>query len=73
MVYIRGMWVVVDGKVGIGAEYYDGIADIHFVNEIGETYDIQKVPYDQIRIAKYSEIPENRRPSEGLAKRRGYL
>lgn len=73
MVFYRGMWVVVDGKIGIGAEYYDGIADVHFVDQNGLTYDVQKVPYEQIRLAKYAEIPDCRKPSEGLARKRGYL
>jgi hypothetical protein len=69
----KGMWVVVDDKVGIVASIDGSALEIHFVDEVGNTFLHSLVPTGTVRQATYEEIPEERRPDETVAKYYGYL
>lgn len=73
MVFRRGMWLVADDKAGIGMDFYDNIATIHFIGEDGNTTLVKDYPYTEVRQATYDEIPEVRRPSKDIAEQYGYL
>lgn len=61
----RGKWVVYENKVAIVAGIEaSGIAELHFVNDVGVTVGSLPVPVGQFRLAKYLEIPAARRPAD---------
>lgn len=70
-----GMWVVLDGKVGILHKFVDSLVEVHLVDvTTGHTTLITTVALQAIRQARYTEIPECRRDAfpPDLAKEYGY-
>jgi hypothetical protein len=58
-----GKWVVLNNAVGIVANNSGfPVCEIHLVDDKGLTVGAVKVTADQLRIAKYLEIPKARRP-----------
>lgn len=81
----RGMWVVVDGKVGVVVGFLaDGTVEVHPVAPDGTTpmrYNetlqrvesvCLRVPPGDVRQAQLAEIPTPRRPAPNIAARFGY-
>jgi hypothetical protein len=67
-------WCVYKGAVGICNAIDGATAEFHRVNSVGETVEVLKVPYADLRLATYLEIPENRRGiSPARAAIRGYI
>lgn len=57
-----GMWVILEGEVGILAELYESSVNFHKVNpQTGETVSEHVVPFEALRQARWGEIPECRR------------
>jgi hypothetical protein len=60
-----GKWVVCQEKVGIIADTRGyPIVSVHYVDSEGCTILEVSVPIDSVRIAKFLEIPEARRPTD---------
>lgn len=58
-----GKWVVANQQIGILASVTGyPVVEVHIVNDLGETTKVVQTHMDQIRIARYLEIPESRRP-----------
>ena len=68
----QGMWVVVGGSVAIVNGLSSEVAEVHYVNEDGETVLVDYAPLTGLRQAAFNEIPEARRPEEAVAARLGY-
>lgn len=67
-------WCVYKGAVGICAAIQGNNAEFHRTNTIGETVEVLLVPYAELRLATYLEIPEARRNiSPARAAIRGYI
>jgi hypothetical protein len=67
-------WCVYKGVVGICAAIQGNMAEFHRTNAIGETVEILLVPYAELRLATYMEIPESRRNISAVrAAIRGYI
>jgi len=58
----RGMWVTVEGRVGILVTTGFQQCEVHFTNEAGETAEIRQVRTPRLRPATLDEIPVSRRP-----------
>lgn len=71
----QGMWVVAeDGQVGIvNSIERDGVAEFHRVGVDGLTELVLRYHVSRLVQAKYKDIPEARRPNQGLARAYGYL
>lgn len=61
----EGKWIVANQSVGI-LNNISGfpVVEVHFTDAKGETIGVAQTHMDQIRIAKYLEIPEPRRPTD---------
>lgn len=69
----KGMWVKYKGKIGIVNAIDDAAAELHLVDEQGLTkLVIPRVVIESLKQAKYSDIPEPRRPTAEHARRLGY-
>ena len=59
----EGKWIVVNQAIGILANISGfPVVEVHLTNQAGETIGVIQTHMDQIRVAKYLEIPESRRP-----------
>lgn len=69
----KGMWVRYKGKTGIVAAKDDATAELHLVNELGETaLVIPAIALASLKQAKLADIPASRRPDARRASRLGY-
>lgn len=69
----KGMWVKYKNKLGIVAAKDLTAAELHLVDEHGATkFVIPRVAIESLKQAKYSDIPEPRRPTAEHARRLGY-
>lgn len=68
-------WCVYKGIVGIAHRIEGTEVELHVVGDTGETTDVVVVPYMDLRLATYQQIPEKRRSglSPALAALRGYI
>jgi hypothetical protein len=69
-------WVeTLDGKVGIVWKIgLDLMAEVHIVNDIGETIATEQYSCQLLKLARYAKIPECRRPaSPAYAATLGYV
>ena len=70
-----GMWVKVvsTGKIGIYVTALDGVtAEVHLVDETGQTVTIIQASNSDLVQATFMEIPEPRRPDIAIARPLGY-
>ncbi len=51
-----GAWTTVNGKLGVIFAITDGVAEVHGVDDNGETTDTVKVPVDQLTIASHADF-----------------
>lgn len=65
-----GMWVIHEDKIGILSKLDP--AEVHLVNELGETYAVVPAVLSGLRQATRLEIPEPRRPTREKAMELGY-
>lgn len=56
-----GMWVEVDGRVGLLFQVGEESCVVHFVDASGNTYDSTAVPKQAINRAPFDKIPASRR------------
>lgn len=69
----RGMWVVVRNHIGIIWDFLPtGELQVHLVDSMGVTVEIQTAQADEIRQARLPEIPKPRRPNVEIAAKFGY-
>jgi hypothetical protein len=69
----KGMWVKSKGKIGIVSNIDGDFAEVHLVNEKGETTVIvPAVAAGSLKQAALADIPEQRRPSAARAAKFGY-
>ena len=69
----KGMWVLVDGHVGILNNFdADGRAEVHLVDEHGDTTLVTIVDPLVVAPAPLNLIPAPRRPSAAVARKFGY-
>lgn len=84
----RGMWIVVDGRVGIAHTLLvvDGDdmriatpddehvthAEVHYVDAVGDTVLVAVECIDALSQSPLAAIPQTRRPSPELAQAMGY-
>lgn len=62
VMFACGKWVVYNDRLGIITDLSNnGEAQIHLVNNAGETIGSLPAPIGQVRLAKYDEIPASRK------------
>lgn len=67
-------WVTTSGQVGILNRFTGAhSAEIHLVNDKGETVKVVDVDLNSISIARLADIPETRRPDTAKGAQLGYL
>lgn len=70
----KGAWAILDTRVGIISNIEDGLAEVHFTNELGETtIAADGIPAAALTQAHYEDIPVPRRPEPAIATQLGYL
>lgn len=69
-----GRWVVTDERVGIIAQFRaPNVAEVHLTNAAGETAEAVTRSTASLRVARFEDIPEPRRPARAEAERLGYV
>ena len=68
----KGMWIVVEDRVGIANKVSTDAIEFHIVRDDGSTLLIVDQPTGKARQARLDEIPNKRRPMTNQAQRFGY-
>lgn len=73
-IFRRGMWVVHRERVGILHEFRSPLdGEVHLVKKTGETQEVVIAKLDDLRQARFEEIPTRRRPRRERGKQLGYV